>query len=167
MVAMHCIAPSFFADRRRWSRCSSSDLDGMGSDPVQQPKNAQPNPVPIPIPHPPTGPCGGWRHRGSKHSFSPRRLFAGSAQQQSPPERDSSGQPTRAKMGLFARGGGGQGTAASSTGGGGGHKWDWPVVSALASVLESLNPELPWDTSAPQADEYTSRCVSVAGLNRA
>ena len=70
-------------------------------------------------------------------------------------------------MGLFARGGGqGQRTAASATGGGD-HKWDWPVVSALASVLESLNPELPWDTSAPQADEYTSRCVSVAGLNHA
>lgn len=35
--------------------------------------------------------------------------------------------------------------------------YDWPLVRLLANLLESLNPTLPFDTSAPTADEYTSR----------
>lgn len=38
-------------------------------------------------------------------------------------------------------------------------RWDWPVVAALASLLESLNPEMPFDASPPSRDEYLSRCV--------
>jgi hypothetical protein len=52
--------------------------------------------------------------------------------------------------------------ASSSGGGGGGGGWHWPVVSALASLLQSLNPEMPFDTSQPERDEYLSRCVSDA-----
>lgn len=36
-------------------------------------------------------------------------------------------------------------------------QWDWPVVTALASLLESLNPEMPFDASPPSQDEYLSR----------
>lgn len=39
--------------------------------------------------------------------------------------------------------------------------WEWPLVRELASLLESLNPEMPFDVSPPQRDEYLSRCVSA------
>lgn len=59
------------------------------------------------------------------------------------------------QMGLLARRTTAAAASTSSSG------WDWPVLSALGSLLESLNPEMPFDASQPEVDEYLSRCVCL------